>query len=472
MKLSKMALAAAISCAVYAGTATAQGLRQPASVHQTNYTHSYYAQDGQPSPSDLPPTTEPEPALTGDFGCDTGCDTACDTCGPVHEDCPQWYLFNQDNCHNVSVRGWLNGGYFTNSRNTNSRYNGPVTFADRRDGQINQVYGIIEKAIDTSDYCWDVGGRLDLLYGTDWIYNYQTGWEASPSGDPLDGWNSNPYYGLVTPQAYVEAGYGDLSIKAGRFYTILGYEVVTAPDNFFATHAYTMQYGEPFTHTGLLGTWDYNDNWTFVGGIVNGWNRFYGSNNAGIYDRVAGIGGAVYTPDHGRYSIALTGITGSEPGSNVYASTTRSMYSLVFNWKVTDRLTYVIQHDNAWQDAVTQNTQTGELHDAEWYGVNQYLFYTINDCWKAGARAEWFRDDDGFRVHGIRPTSGTDTGNPTGYNAGNYWEVSLGLNWTPHSNLIVRPEVRYDWFDGQGNPFGDGQDKSQWVGGFDAIVLW
>jgi hypothetical protein len=36
----------------------------------------------------------------------------------------------------------------------------------------------------------------------------------------------------------------------------------------------------------------------------------------------------------------------------------------------------------------------------------------------------------------------------------------------------VRPEVRYDWFDGQGNPFGDGQDKSQWVGGFDAIVLW
>jgi hypothetical protein len=184
------------------------------------------------------------------------------------------------------------------------------------------------------------------------------------------------------------------------------------------------------------------------------------------------LGGAIYTPDHGAYSIALTGISGSEPGSEVFDSTTRSMYSLVFNWNVTDRLNYVLQHDNGWQDGVVSNTAAGTVDDVEWYGVNQYLFYTINDCWKAGVRAEWFRDDDGFRVAGVRPTNGTDAGNPTGFNEGNYWEVSLGLNWTPHANLIVRPEVRYDWFDGDGNPYGDGAAKSQWIGGFDAIVLW
>ncbi len=48
-------------------------------------------------------------------------------------------------------------------------------------------------------------------------------------------------------------------LKVGHFYTIIGYEVVTAPDNFFYTHAYTMQYGEPFTHTGVLATYNAND---------------------------------------------------------------------------------------------------------------------------------------------------------------------------------------------------------------------
>jgi hypothetical protein len=145
---------------------------------------------------------------------------------------------------------------------------------------------------------------------------------------------------------------------------------------------------------------------------------------------------------------------------------------------VTDKWTYVLQHDNGWQDASVAIPGAGVAgQDAEWYGVNQYLFYTINDCWKAGVRAEWFRDDDGVRVAGVRPTSqdGLDAGNtvatPGGY-AGNFYEISLGLNWTPHANLNIRPEIRYDWYDGIGNPFGDGNNQSQWVGGFDAYVLW
>ena len=48
-------------------------------------------------------------------------------------------------------------------------------------------------------------------------------------------------------------GYNDWKIKLGHFYTPIGYEVVPANGNFFYTHAYTMQYGEPFTHTGVLG---------------------------------------------------------------------------------------------------------------------------------------------------------------------------------------------------------------------------
>ena len=65
-----------------------------------------------------------------------------------------------------------------------------------------------------------------------------------------------------------------LNVKFGHFYTLIGYEVVPAIGNFFYTHAYTMQYGEPFTHTGVLTTWVPNDQLTIIGGITNGWDNW------------------------------------------------------------------------------------------------------------------------------------------------------------------------------------------------------
>ena len=109
--------------------------------------------------------------------------------------------------------------------------------------------------------------------------------------------------------------------------------------------------------------------------------------------------------------------------------------------------------------------------NAEWYGLNQYLFYEINCCWKAGIRYEWFRDDDGARV------VPTDPVNPNrGPFVGNFQAVTIGANWTPNDNLTVRPEVRWDWFGatapGLTRPFDDGAKNSQFTIGIDAIYLW
>ena len=76
-----------------------------------------------------------------------------------------------------------------------------------------------------------------------------------------------------------------------------------------------------------------------------------------------------------------------------------------------------------------EGTFTGET--AYWYGVDQYLYYTINNCWKAGARFEWFRDEDGTRV-GLNRASNPN--NPP--YAGDFYSLSLGLNWKPRTNFI------------------------------------
>lgn len=361
-------------------------------------------------------------------------------------------LFSQGGLFNI--HGWWSGGITFNGRETSDRFNGPVTFNDRRgEFQMNQLYTVIERPLD-AECGLDIGGRVDLLFGTDYIFTQSAGLETESDFDAR--WNSSRFYGLAMPQLFMEVGNTDLSLKLGHFYTIIGYEVVPAPDNFFYSHAYTMQYAEPFTHTGGLVTWNYDDRWTFSGGIVDGWDKF-----DPVTSRAAFLGGAAYTPDHGEYSMAFSLVTGEEDGAAPPVDGNRTMYSFVFSWDRSERTKYVLQHDHGVQSLGGGDT-------TEWYGLNQYLFYTLDDCWKAGLRAEWFRDDDGARVVGVRP--GNDT--PGGH-AGHFYNITAGLNWTPNVNLTLRPEVRWDWFDGSNaidEPF-DGHDN-QFTVGMDAIVIW
>jgi hypothetical protein len=254
------------------------------------------------------------------------------------------------------------------------------------------------------------------------------------------------------------------SIKIGHFYTVLGYEVVPANGNFFYSHAYTMQYGEPFTHWGVLGSYKYSDEISLNYGLVNGWDAL-----SRAQDDLGVILGLTWTGCED--VLAFNVIFGNEPtidDATVY--TDRYTHSLVYTRNFSEKLQYVFQHDLGFQN----NGARGGAQSAEWYGINQYLFYTINDCWKAGFRGEWFRDDDGVRVTGLRP------GNPIGGEgfAGNFYEIAAGLNYSPTANLTVRGEVRYDWYDGLGgavgnlDPYGDGTRTDQAVIAFDGIYLF
>ena len=96
------------------------------------------------------------------------------------------------------------------------------------------------------------------------------------------------------------------------------------------------------------------------------------------------------------------------------------------------------------------------LGSSTYYAFSPYLFYKINDNLKAGARMDWFYDP-GNIVAGIR------NGNPNvGPYQGTFYAFNAGLNWTPNGskNLMVRPEIRYDMFGGNGRPFNGGTRDS------------
>jgi hypothetical protein len=459
MKLTKMAFAAAVAWGIYAGCAYAQQPQSQSASYAADY--YYFQAEAQASPSDAA-------APAANMVQAPAAASICDAAEEEEEACEPWRLFCQKEC-GWNIYGFVAAGAATND--DGSFFNGPVTFPDYSDAYLNQLYTTVEKTIDTGGCGWDWGGRVDLLYGTDYIFTQAVGLETRQTGAPK--WNSGPFYGLAMPQIYGEVGYNDWSVKLGHFYTPIGYEVVPANGNFFYTHAYTMQYGEPFTHTGALATYKYNDRTNVVIGFVNGWDNFDRLNDTG-----AVVGG--FTWNNGdKLSIALMGIASPNEAKNVLAvtnpglETNRDMYSLVVSYQLTENAQYVFQHDHGYQ---RDGSTFAANQSAEWYGINQYLFYTINDCWKAGLRAEWFRDDDGARVGGVRANNPLSLG---GF-AGNFYEVTAGLNWSPHANFTIRPEIRYDWYDGEilpGNngPFDTGNapgDDDQLLAAVDVIFLW
>jgi len=463
MSLSKFRLS--LAAALVSGTALAAEPGTPSRIDTSIYDQYAQAQTG----SGLPPVQAAVPQeeayeLRGLPPQEAAQETSA-------EEGPERYLETQFlTSRGIKTYGWVDAGIGAN--NWASPFNGPITFNDRNwQGQMNQLYLVNEKLVDTSEGL-DWGGRVDLLYGTDYIYNSARGWDGflanqgsgvygpgAVAGSPS--WASSKDYGLNIPQIYGELGYGDHIVKVGHFYTIIGYEVVPAIGNFFYTHAYTMQYGEPFTHTGILDTWTPNDQMTVYAGITQGWDNFsdpinsQGIGNPGYINansNAAFLGGVSFKNSDQTQAFTSTVSSGNEPvaflGANTFPNVgNRSIWSNVYTNEINDKWTYVFQNDNGWQfNANTGLQNQGQLAGlAQWYGINQYLFYNVSDTVVAGMRFEWFRDNNGYRV--FAPIRNGWVGGPAvGGFQGNFFQATWGLNWKPTRNWIIRPEVRYDWY--------------------------
>ena len=393
----------------------------------------------------------------------------------------------------IRAGGWIHGGATLNPSQTDG-FNGPVTFADQANRfQLNQLNIFLERAVKTEGKGWDVGFRADFMFGTDAIFTQAYG---NPAFDVNNGralsdrgnWdldvccNSSRTYGIAFPQAFAEVyapvGNG-LNIKVGHFYTPIGYETVPAPNNFFYTHAYTMQYGEPFTHTGVLSNYKINRNFNAMAGAIGGsgtggWD--------GNFDRQmgnwGGIGGITWTSDNLKSSLNISG-TGSNASTR--SNSFWGMYSIVLKHMFTDKTHFILQHDHGFADSVL--TVRG-LTDATWYGVNSHAYYDLTPDLSIGVRAEWFRDRDGFRVfspgrvaaatnhlgssYALGGATQLATSTPADYYAvtiGANWKAArtLKLGWQGLKQLNIRPNIRYDRADAIDvaayRPFGGNKDQ-------------
>ncbi|MEN1681854.1 MAG: outer membrane beta-barrel protein [Planctomycetota bacterium] len=466
MKVYKAAYAAIATAAVASpcwaldvSQVLAQPLNQPQAVEPSALEYeSYY---GGASPADEMPEPTPlysEPAAVApahsavpvsEAPCEPVAEAAPVACAPVEPAptrccCPapasccnlgeaftlSEYLLGP--CRTWDFGMWTQIGYHSQQTPLSNNFADGLAFNDVPNQlNLHQQWFWFEKVADGSAGL-DWGFRFDIMYGTDAQKTQAFGndnavWDAGQGFDYGE-------YGWAMPQAYLELATGDWSVLMGHFYTLVGYEVVTAPDNFFYSHAYTMFNSEPFTHTGVIGTYSGYENFEVYTGWTAGWDtgfdqytqngtagsNFLGGFSANLTDNVA----FTYICTFGDFGQRSDGATYDNAGAR---DTSAYSHSMVFDVAVSDQLNYVFQSDLV-------SVGNGVGHDQ--VGINQYLFYTLNDCWAVGSRLEWWRND-----------------------SQDFHEITFGLNYRPHANVVFRPEVRYDWTPRDGG-FGESPDGS------------
>jgi hypothetical protein len=358
-------------------------------------------------------------------------------------------LYNTSVGKNLIDKGFDFGGWVEASW-THSFSNPPSNFivgrvfdVDNDDPTLNQAVIYAQRAIQPLSDRFDIGFRTELLYGGDARFIHSNGLNSYGGDSP----QAFPDEQFDLTQAYLQfnvpIGKG-LLITAGKFVTLIGYEVINPNGDPLYSHSYLFGYAIPFTHTGVLAAYNITDNITVTGGITRGWEQSLKDNN----DSIDGIGQIKWVATD-KLTLFLMGVTGPERNKN--DSDYRSLIDACLNYAATDKLSLGLNGDYGFEPGAAADGGY-----ATWYGAAGYLGYKFNDYVTANARGEYFSDPDGAR--------GFDT---------QVYEATFGATITPLPNngvaktLKFRPEIRYDY---AGDAIFDaGTQHDQWTFAVDAL---
>jgi hypothetical protein len=364
----------------------------------------------------------------------------------------------------VMFSGHIEGGTNINPDDPDNNINYGQLFTDRSNTfRMNQAMATAQKDLDPAAAGLDWGFKAQLMYGTDSRYTHTFGLFDRATNSPYQ-FDVTELNGLAHLPVIFSGG---VDVKAGIYSTPIGFEVIDSTGNFFYTHSYIFNFGIPLKHTGIQTVshiTDMIDLWAGVDtGVNSGAPFFRATDNTSSGAFLGGIG--INNPIPNLTILALAHI-GAENGyvRNAPAPTAgrnshvRQIYDVVTTYHLNDALT-IANETNFIKDDLSPGTghPGATAEGSAFYGI-----YKLNDQLSFGARAEIFRDDQGFFVGAFQSNSAflnsqrtpTAVGNVnnSAYNAGKmtYGALTLGANYTPpialpgSLGLVIRPEARWD----------------------------
>jgi hypothetical protein len=370
------------------------------------------------------------------------------------------------------LSGYVEAGIVANTDSPRDRKNFGHLFTDYANRPVlNQAVLTAEKAIDPAvDY--SLGFKAQAMYGSDARITHFLGIaDSSKNRNQFDVVEAN--VSIHTPWL----GAGGMDIKAGLYPTLLGAEVIDPNGNAFYTHSYLFNFGLPLKHAGVLTTTHVDATLDVYAGVDTGTNTTFGrkGDNNGAIAFMGGIG--LNGLFGGKTTVLAATHIGAEnprgtPGVRANKDL-RYFNDIVIATKVSDALTLTTEFNYVKDDGF----------DAAGYGVVQYAVYALSDRIGLAARAELWRDADGFYVAKFPGNSdfadfqhGYPFATAIGYGKATYGAITLGLAWKPviagsPVAFTLRPELRYDAVLSSGvRPYNNGTARGQFTAAIDLIA--
>lgn len=215
-----------------------------------------------------------------------------------------------------------------------------------------------------------------------------------------------------------------LTLKGGKFVTLLGYEVIESPNDPNFSRGYLFELAVPLTHTGGLATYTFTDWFNMTAGVVLGWD-----DSKNVNDALSYTGQFAFTPVKD-FTANLNWIAGPEQVDP--RRRWRYVLDVVLNYTGFKKWTLGLNVDYGHEqsDAFVQSLKTRADADATWWGWAGYAAYDWTDKLRTAFRQEFFRD-----AAGARSGSGIGT---------DLWSTTATVQYKIWKGLVGRVEYRHD----------------------------
>ncbi len=252
---------------------------------------------------------------------------------------------------------------------------------------------------------------VELDAGTDAVINTSNGVPVAPGNT----------YKVDVQEAYGTFKQGDWGIRAGKFVTFAGIEVIESPSNPTISRGYLFGLAEPFTHTGAEVFYQATHKVDVHVGVVNGYDVMLDNNRGKTLVVKVGI-----APSDSSF-VTISGYAGPEVGSNW-----REMLDVTGQVK-SGKLALNYQANFGTETAASL---MGER--ATWFGGSVQPLVQLTDQFALGARAELLMDNNGAKTGGLGVNPSNTEGRLMLINV----SVTPGYKLSEH--FMLRGEARLD----------------------------
>jgi hypothetical protein len=328
----------------------------------------------------------------------------------------------------LMLYGYIENSYVANLRDAGRGGVNELRFYDHAGGFTFNAAELSLKKDPSETYRFGYGAVITA--GLDSQKNHSLGiFRDADDGAPF--YRNTEKFDL--PEAYVSylvpLGSG-LTLKAGKWATLIGYEVYETPKNFNFSRSFLYTLGTPYTHTGGLLSYQFTPWFGATVGLTQGWDN--SDNNNGY---VRPIGSFAFTPTD-KLSATVNFLVGPEQNRNQMHGgiNNRWIVDTTVIYTGIDKVTLAVNFDFAGEENDPALVATRQDANSRWSGVAAYAVYDWTKALRTALRAEYFSDPQGVRSsETIAPGNNVDL-----------FGLTLTVQYNIWRGLVGRVEYRHD----------------------------